>query len=672
MTLVLAALAGLALVATATQGATFSGGAAPITDFANGSEVSTAGTYISGVNLLNDNVGGVGVSTTINGVLFKGTAPGQFFENGETFAQASFVYHGGDGYAAPNLWSSGGAYATLADSQIFNIDNPNVNVGDGYGVINLTPGKQYLLQVFMLDDRANVSKNFPVQFQQVEWTGNFDQIDNTNPPVQIGFIDGITIGGNGTTQPTGEIATVQVTIDPGYNGMLVNTWNNGAFNGMQLRDISPRTWTGGGGDNNWSTSGNWDLAPTNDSDLVFAGTTGLSNTNDSLTSVGSITFDSTAGAFTLSGNALTISGGITNLSSNLQTVNMDLTLAGSLPFNAATANLLVNGAIATNGKTLTVTGPSNTALAGVVSGTGAIVKTGSGNLTLSGNNNYTGGTTVNGGTLIVGHVNGLGSPTAGPGLTINSSATTQLQAGLTAPVQLPALTIAGGASPTATLDVTNNNMVVHNGDISTTIAQLKSGLNSSGTLWTGPGIVSSTAATNAAANTNSTVFAVGAIKNIDKNNNLIYSTWPAPPSPDGGASGLVTTDVLVKYTYFGDANLDGVVDNTTDYDLWSNGFTDPGLAATNGWLYGDFDFSGTVDNTTDYDLWSTGFAHQGGPLAGSAGSQTPSAVVQPVPEPTSIALAALGLTILGMKVVSRRRAGRHLARSARILLQACV
>jgi hypothetical protein len=217
--------------------AQFSGAAHNITDFANGSEVSTVGTYVSGVNLLNDNVGGVGVDTTINGVLFKNTAPGQFFEGGGSFANSSFVYHGGDGFADPNLWSSGGAYDTLADSQIFNIDDPNVNAGDGYGVINLTPGTRYLLQVFMLDDRAGVSKTFPVQFQQVEWTGNFDQIDNTNPPVEIGYLDNIAIGGNGVTHATGEIATVAFTIDSGYNGMLVNTWNNGAFNGMQLRQL---------------------------------------------------------------------------------------------------------------------------------------------------------------------------------------------------------------------------------------------------------------------------------------------------------------------------------------------------------------------------------------------------------------------------------------------------
>jgi hypothetical protein len=143
------------------------------------------------------------------------------------------VYHGGDGFADGNLWTSGGAYNTLSDSQIFNIDNPNSNVGDGYGVINLTPGQQYLLQVIMLDDRSGIAKNFPL----VAWTGSADGIDNTNPPTEIGLIGGITIGGNGVTQANGEIATVTFTIDPGYNGLLVNAFGSGAFSGLQLRAV---------------------------------------------------------------------------------------------------------------------------------------------------------------------------------------------------------------------------------------------------------------------------------------------------------------------------------------------------------------------------------------------------------------------------------------------------
>jgi hypothetical protein len=402
----------------------------------------------------------------------------------------------------------------------------------------------------------------------------------------------------------------------------------------------PAKWTGGATDGNWSSPSNWDSAPVDYMDLTFAGTTHTTTTNDALTTVGLVSFDSTAAPFTVGGNALSIGGGITNNSTSTQTINLNLTLAGSQQFNAASGNLVLGGTINTGTNALTtlmISGSSNTTLAGAISGSGRLSVNTSGTTTVSGNNSYSGGTFAFAGTLAVAHVHGLGTG----GLTINNSAKVQLQAGLSAPVQLPSLTIAGGATPTATLDVTNNNVVVHNGDLATTLAQLRSGLNSSGALWAGAGVTSSTAAADAAAHSNATVFAAGAIQNIDKNGNLIYSTWPAPPSPDTGATGLATTDVLVKYTYFGDADLNGVVDNTTDYDLWSNGFTNPGLAATNGWLYGDFDYSGIVDNTTDYDLWSTGFAHQGGALA--SGASAVLETVQPVPEPASVTLVILAI-----------------------------
>ena len=113
--------------------------------------------------------------------------------------------------------------------------------GEGYGVVNLVPGTLYQLQVFMLDDRSGISKTFPLQFEQVKWAGSADNIDNSSPPTQIGFISDITIGGNGVTQANGEIATVYFTIDAGYNGLLVNPWGGGAFSGLQLRQVPEPT-----------------------------------------------------------------------------------------------------------------------------------------------------------------------------------------------------------------------------------------------------------------------------------------------------------------------------------------------------------------------------------------------------------------------------------------------
>ncbi len=137
------------------------------------------------------------------------------------------------------------------------------------------------------------------------------------------------------------------------------------------------TWTGAGGDSNWATTANWGgtLPGTGDA-LVFAGST-QPTTNNNLaanTSFASITFSAGASAFTLGGNAIVLTGGITNSSSSTQTVNLAVALSG----------------------TVTVTATSNAVvLNGVLSGSGALVTAGASSVTVGTNNTYTGGTTIN-------------------------------------------------------------------------------------------------------------------------------------------------------------------------------------------------------------------------------------------------------------------------------------
>ena len=100
-------------IASPAAAANFSGTHADITDFINGTEVSTRGVFIDAVNLSNNCCDAISTGdVTINGVTFKGVAPGQFHEAGEEFVNASFVYHGGEGYRDDNLWTSGGVYDT--------------------------------------------------------------------------------------------------------------------------------------------------------------------------------------------------------------------------------------------------------------------------------------------------------------------------------------------------------------------------------------------------------------------------------------------------------------------------------------------------------------------------------------------------------------------------------
>jgi hypothetical protein len=71
----------------------------------------------------------------------------------------------------------------------------------------------------------------------------------------------------------------------------------------------------------------------------------------------------------------------------------------------------------------------------------------------------------------------------------------------------------------------------------------------------------------------------------------------------------VTVDdstVLIKYTYAGDANLDGVIDGG-DYGVIDNFVQVPG---TSGWFNGDFNYDGVIDGG-DYGVIDNNIQAQG-------------------------------------------------------------
>jgi len=154
--------------------------------------------------------------------------------------------------------------------------------------------------------------------------------------------------------------------------------------------------------------------------------------------------------------------------------------------------------------------------------------------------------------------------------------------------------------------------------------------------WDGPGITSSTAAAM-------TLTALAVIDNGDPNPKI-----GGLPHLEGEP--VSAESVLVKYTWWGDANLDGVIDSN-DYDLIDNTFAlyDPANPAppAGGWRWavGDFTYDGVVDSN-DYDRIDNAFVLQTGALGRLHGGPVAT------PEPATLALLAAGL---GALVVRKRR-----------------
>ena len=117
-----------------------------------------------------------------------------------------------------------------------------------------------------------------------------------------------------------------------------------------------------------------------------------------------------------------------------------------------------------------------------------------------------------------------------------------------------------------------------------------------GGAWNGGGITST-----AAKNANPQNTTLGVMEASD------FKTIYGPAATFTGMT-IDTTAVLIKYTYYGDADFSGVV-NFDDYARADAGFS----AGRTGWLNGDFDLNGTV-NFDDYSLIDLAFNTQAAPL----------------------------------------------------------
>jgi autotransporter-associated beta strand protein len=370
------------------------------------------------------------------------------------------------------------------------------------------------------------------------------------------------------------------------------------------------------------TSGALELisTATGPSSLIWAGGTGNWNTTDtnwtnaSTLATGQQYSDisnSTASPVTGDSVAFNDGSGVYNVTINSASVHPT-----SVTFNNSLNNYNISGS-------------------GVgIAGAGSVTLTGTGTVTLSSSNTYTGGTFVNAGKLVLASANAF---PAGTLLNVSSGATVQIAQHSGGSPYVPSISVLNNGG---TIDITNNALVIKNanGSIGTISSEIAVGY--SGGAWNANS--DSSHLTSLAVITSSTA-------EFDSKHLTAVGVATGLTSFEGGT--VSASDVLIKYTYYGDALLTGSV-TTADYAAIDNGF----LTRATGWQNGDFNYDGSV-NGSDYTLIDNAFNTQGAQLLSQIASPTAqiagSGASSAVPEPTSLGL--LGITAMGLLGRRNRR-----------------
>jgi autotransporter-associated beta strand protein len=290
---------------------------------------------------------------------------------------------------------------------------------------------------------------------------------------------------------------------------------------------------------------------------------------------------------------------------------------------------------------------------GSIFGPTGLTKRGTGTLTLSNENVFTGTTDVEAGTIVFAASQEIGD------VIVRGGASAVIRTAQ----RFEALDVAGGSvsvapgseallsvsdlhvSGNGRVDLADNDMVVRatRAERSAVLARVEDlvgqARNAAAGRWTGNGLTSSSAAANP-------LTGLAVALNDDGSGNRLFTTFDGEDVDENA--------VLVKYTYNGDANLDGRI-NADDYFRIDQGFLSQPANPT--YRQGDFNYDDRI-NADDYFLIDAAFLGQGQPLGGASGALT-SAVV---PEP------GIGLMLVGAgMLLKRRRRVRALNFNIRIL-----
>ena len=398
------------------------------------------------------------------------------------------------------------------------------------------------------------------------------------------------------------------------------------FNAL-VAAIVPPTWTGAVGDHfedaaNWQDGG----PPGAGLSAIF----GPAATNQPVLyrneSVKRVEFNSAdwtvGGAF-----ALTVGdGGVACTTAGNNTINAAVVLgANSTWTQASGGSLTLGGGLNIAGRTLTKDGAGTLAIGGTQDHTaGSVLNVTSGVLSLATDAGGTAGNCNLAVSASAASIVQFGATQHLAALNLGGTSSAAIATGGTKAIVTKVLTLAESSPgvPTSRLDLGDGNLTVDYAaggasPLSAVRDWVRAGYNQTGGGdWGGQGITSSAAVGDAALLT-----AVGVLDNSDP---LVGGRTTFEGQTVDASS------VLVKYTYWGDANFDGAV-TFDDYDIIDYYYWFPLPAAQMGWWTGDFDYDGNVD-FDDYDKIDYAYWFQGAPLGGLSG----------VPEPATLALLALG------------------------------
>ncbi|MGH7176650.1 MAG: hypothetical protein ACREJC_04655, partial [Tepidisphaeraceae bacterium] len=200
----------------------------------------------------------------------------------------------------------------------------------------------------------------------------------------------------------------------------------------------------------------------------------------------------------------------------------------------------------------------------------------------------------NGGSNLTATFNGgvtLGASQHFASLTVNNLGSVVMSANGNRVVVAKALNIVGNGK----FDLNDNDMIVDYTS-SSPLATIQTKINTAraGGAWTGVGLTST-----AAKNHPSQTTTLGAMEAAD------YTGVSGSTIFDGET--IDATAVVVKYTYYGDADLNGLI-SLDDYANADGGY----LLNLTGWINGDFDGSGGKPDLDDYSFIDAAFL-TGGP-----------------------------------------------------------